>query len=102
MASAAEQLASNMNFGAFAQAKELQKRILFTLLILVIYRIGTYVPVPGVDPAQFAQTFTNQEQGIIGVFNMFSGGAVERMAIFALNVMPYISAHSRSAHWDAR
>ncbi len=92
MASAAEQLASNMNFGAFAQAKELQKRILFTLLILVIYRIGTYVPVPGVDPAQFAQTFTNQEQGIIGVFNMFSGGAVERMAIFALNVMPYISA----------
>jgi preprotein translocase subunit SecY len=92
MASAAEQLASNMNFGAFARAKELQKRILFTLLVLVIYRIGTYVPVPGIDPAQFAATFEAQQQGVLGVFNMFSGGAVERMAIFALNVMPYISA----------
>ena len=92
MASAAEQLASNMNFGAFARAKELQKRILFTLLVLVVYRIGTYVPLPGVDPAQFAATFEAQQQGVLGVFNMFSGGAVERMAIFALNVMPYISA----------
>ena len=92
MASAAEQLASNMNFGAFARAKELQKRILFTLFVLVIYRIGTYVPVPGIDPAQFAATFEAQQQGVLGVFNMFSGGAVERMAIFALNVMPYISA----------
>jgi preprotein translocase subunit SecY len=92
MASAAEQLASNMNFGAFARAKELQKRILFTLLVLVVYRIGTYVPVPGIDPAQFAATFEQQQQGVLGVFNMFSGGAVERMAIFALNVMPYISA----------
>ena len=92
MASAAEQLASNMNFGAFARAKELQKRLLFTLLVLVVYRIGTYVPLPGIDFAQFATAFEQQQQGILGVFNMFSGGAVERMAIFALNVMPYISA----------
>ncbi|XBQ16202.1 MAG: preprotein translocase subunit SecY [Oceanicaulis sp.] len=92
MASAAEQLASNMNFGAFARAKELQKRILFTLLVLVIYRIGTYVPLPGIDPDQFATAFQQQQGGVLGMFNMFSGGAVERMAIFALNVMPYISA----------
>lgn len=92
MASAAEQLAQNMNFGAFAQAKELQKRILFTLLVLVIYRIGTFVPVPGIDPSQFALAFQQQSQGVLGMFNMMSGGAVERMAIFALNVMPYISA----------
>ena len=92
MASAAEQLASNMNFGAFARAKELQQRILFTLLVLVIYRVGTYVPIPGIDFEQFRLAFEGQQGGILGVFNMFSGGAVERMAIFALNVMPYISA----------
>jgi len=92
MASAAEQLASNMNFGAFARAKELQKRILFTLFVLVIYRIGTYVPLPGIDPVQYAAVFSQQQSGILGMFNVFSGGAVERMAIFALNVMPYISA----------
>ena len=92
MASAAEQLAANLNFGAFARAKELQKRLLFTLFVLIIYRVGTYIPMPGVDPDVFANAFAQQEQGILGVFNMFSGGAVERMAIFALNVMPYISA----------
>ncbi|MEQ8405415.1 MAG: preprotein translocase subunit SecY [Oceanicaulis sp.] len=92
MASAAEQLASNMNFGAFARAKELQQRILFTLLVLVIYRVGTYVPIPGIDFEQFRLAFEGQQSGILGAFNMFSGGAVERMAIFALNVMPYISA----------
>mgnify|MGYP002621795013 CR=1 FL=1 len=92
MASAAEQLAANLNFGAFARAKELQKRLLFTLFVLIIYRLGTYIPMPGVDPEVFATTFQQQQQGILGVFNMFSGGAVERMAIFALNVMPYISA----------
>ena len=92
MASAAEQLASNMNFGAFARAKELQQRILFTLVVLIVYRIGTYVPLPGIDTAQFALAFQQQQSGVLGVFNMFSGGAVERMAIFALNVMPYISA----------
>ena len=92
MASAAEQLASNMNFGAFARAKELQQRILFTLLVLVIYRVGTYVPIPGIDFEQFRLAFEGQQGGVLGAFNMFSGGAVERMAIFALNVMPYISA----------
>jgi preprotein translocase subunit SecY len=92
MASQAEQLASNMSFGAFARAKELQQRILFTLFILIVYRVGTYVPLPGVDPTQFEAAFGAQQSGVLGMFNMFSGGAVERMAIFALNVMPYISA----------
>jgi preprotein translocase subunit SecY len=92
MASAAEQLASNMNFQAFAKATELHKRIWFTLGAMIVYRLGTYIPVPGIDPAVFADAFKGQSQGILGMFNMFSGGAVERMAIFALNVMPYISA----------
>jgi preprotein translocase subunit SecY len=92
MASAAEQLAANVNFAAFAKATDLQKRIWFTLIALVVYRIGTFIPIPGVDPAAFAQAFQQQAGGILGMFNTFSGGAVERMAIFALNVMPYISA----------
>src|SRR3712207_5407744 len=92
MASAAEQLAANLNFGAFQRATELQKRIWFTVLALVVYRIGTYIPIPGIDAAAFQQAFSGQAQGILGMFNMFSGGAVERMAIFSLNVMPYISA----------
>ncbi|MES2897751.1 preprotein translocase subunit SecY [Phenylobacterium sp. LH3H17] len=92
MASAAEQLAANMNFGAFQKATELHKRILFTLGALIAYRLGTYIPIPGIDPVAFAQAFSSQSQGILGMFNMFSGGAVERMAIFSLNVMPYISA----------
>lgn len=92
MASAAEQLAQNINFAAFAKATELQKRIWFTLIALVVYRVGTYIPIPGLDPAAFANAFKAQSGGILGMFNVFSGGAVERMAIFALNVMPYISA----------
>jgi preprotein translocase subunit SecY len=92
MASAAEQLAANLNFGAFQKATELQKRILFTVIAMVVYRLGTYIPIPGIDPAAFAQAFQGQSQGVLGMFNMFSGGAVERMAVFALNVMPYISA----------
>ena len=92
MASAAEQLAANMNFGAFQKATELHKRILFTIIAMVVYRIGTYIPIPGIDPTAFAQAFEGQAQGILGMFNMFSGGAVQRMAIFSLNVMPYISA----------
>jgi len=92
MASAAEQLAANINFGAFQKATELQKRIGFTLIALIIYRLGTYVPIPGIDAAQYAASFQQNSKGILGMFNMFSGGAVERMAIFALNVMPYISA----------
>ena len=92
MTSAAEQLAANMNFNSFAKAEELQKRILFTLGALVVYRLGTFIPLPGVDAEYFTQQFQSQTGGLLGVFNMFAGGAVERMAIFALNIMPYISA----------
>ena len=92
MASAAEQLAANMNFGAFQKATELHKRIWFTLIAMVIYRLGTYIPIPGINAAAFAHAFDAQSKGILGMFNMFSGGAVRNMAIFALNVMPYISA----------
>ncbi|MDQ0998904.1 preprotein translocase subunit SecY [Phyllobacterium ifriqiyense] len=92
MASAAEQLASNLNFSAFSKASELKKRIWFTLGALLVYRLGTYIPLPGINLGAFAQAFNNQAQGILGMFNMFAGGAVERMAIFALGIMPYISA----------
>ena len=92
MVSAAEQLAANLNFGAFAKAEELKKRIWFTLAALVVYRFGTYIPIPGINPVAFAESFKAQSSGILGMFNMFAGGAVERMAIFALNIMPYISA----------
>ena len=92
MASAAEQLAANLNFGAFAKAEALKKRIWFTLGALLVYRLGTYIPVPGINPAALANAFNTQQSGIIGMFNMFAGGAVGRMAIFALGVMPYISA----------
>ncbi|WOJ89387.1 preprotein translocase subunit SecY [Methylocapsa polymorpha] len=92
MVSAAEQLAANVNWGAFAKAEELKKRIWFTLGALIIYRLGTYIPLPGIDPAAFEASFTNNRQGVLELFNMFAGGAVQRMAIFALNIMPYISA----------
>ncbi len=92
MASAAEQLAANLNFGAFAKAEALRKRIWFTLGALIIYRLGTYIPMPGINPEAFAQAFSSAQQGVLGMFNMFAGGAVERMAIFALGIMPYISA----------
>jgi preprotein translocase subunit SecY len=92
MVSAAEQLAANVNWGAFSKAEELKKRIWFTLGALVIYRLGTYIPLPGIDPAAFEANFTGNKQGVLELFNMFSGGAVQRMAIFALNIMPYISA----------
>src|SRR5215472_12084495 len=92
MASAAEQLAANLNFGALAKAEDLKKRIWFTLGALIVYRLGTYIPMPGINPDAFADAFKNASGGILGLFNMFSGGAVERMAIFSLNIMPYISA----------
>jgi preprotein translocase subunit SecY len=92
MASAAEQLAANINFGAFSKATELKKRIWFTLGALVIYRLGTYIPAPGIDPAIMQQIFEQQAGGILGMFNLFAGGALGRMTIFALNIMPYISA----------
>lgn len=92
MASAAEQLASNLNFAAFSKASELKKRIWFTLGALLVYRLGTYVPLPGINPDALAQAFSGAQQGLLGLFNMFAGGAVGRMAIFALGIMPYISA----------
>jgi preprotein translocase subunit SecY len=92
MASAAEQLAANLNYTAFARATDLHKRLWFTLGALIIYRLGTYIPIPGIDIDVFANAFSGQSKGILGIFNMFSGGAVQRMAIFSLNVMPYISA----------
>ncbi|WP_315919986.1 preprotein translocase subunit SecY [Mesorhizobium sp. SP-1A] len=92
MASAAEQLASNLNFAAFAKAEDLKKRIWFTIGALLVYRLGTYIPLPGINPEAFAQAFNSQSKGVLGMFNMFAGGAVQRMAIFALGIMPYISA----------
>ena len=92
MASAAEQLAVNLNFGAFAKAKELQRRLLFAFGALVVYRLGTYIPLPGIDTDVIAEIFEQQANGILGMFNMFAGGALGRMTIFALNIMPYISA----------
>src|SRR6204780_4969566 len=92
MVSAAEQLAANLNFGALAKADELKKRIWFTLGALLVYRLGTYIPLPGIDPAIWEQVFNSQAGGILGMFNMFAGGGIHRMAIFALNIMPYISA----------
>jgi preprotein translocase subunit SecY len=92
MASAAEQLAANINFGAFAKATELKQRIWFTLLALLVYRLGTYIPIPGIDPAALSQIFKQNAGGILGIFDMFSGGALGRMTILALNITPYISA----------
>ncbi|SDZ53162.1 protein translocase subunit secY/sec61 alpha [Jannaschia faecimaris] len=92
MASAAEQMAANMSWGAFGKAKELRQRILFTIGLLIIYRVGTYIPVPGIDAEQLRQFVEQAQQGLGGVLNMFTGGAIGRMGIFALGIMPYISA----------
>jgi len=92
MASAAEQLAANLNLGAFAKAEALKKRIWFTLGALLVYRLGTYIPLPGINTDALQQAFNNAQNGLLGMFNMFAGGAVSRMAIFALGIMPYISS----------
>src|ERR687898_656243 len=92
MASMAEQLAANINFSAFSKATELKKRLWFALGCLIVYRFGTYIPLPGIDPVVMAQIFEQNAGGIMGMFNMFSGGALERMSIFALGILPYISA----------
>src|SRR5256885_14532935 len=92
MASAAEQLAASINLSAFSKATELKSRIWFTLGALVIYRLGTYIPIPGIDPSILQEIFKHNAGGILGMFDMFSGGALGRMTIFALNIMPYISA----------
>ena len=92
MASAAEKLASNLNFSAFGKAKELRSRLLFTLGALIVFRLGTFLPIPGINPVALQQFFEQQSSGILGIFDTFSGGALGRMGIFALGVMPYISA----------
>jgi preprotein translocase subunit SecY len=92
MASAAEQLAANINLGAFSKATELKKRLWFTLGVLVVYRLGTFIPIPGVDPVIMQDIFQQNAGGILGMFDMFAGGALGRMTIFALNILPYISA----------
>lgn len=92
MASAAEQMASSMSLGAFSKATELKKRLWFTLFALIVYRIGTYIPIPGVDPTVLADVFSQNSGGVLGMFDVFAGGALGRMTIFALNIMPYISA----------
>nr|WP_246202087.1 preprotein translocase subunit SecY [Sneathiella aquimaris] len=85
-------MASSMSFGAFSKATELKKRLWFTLFALIVYRIGTYIPIPGVDPTVLADVFSQNSGGILGMFDVFAGGALGRMTIFALNIMPYISA----------
>lgn len=92
MTSAAEQLAANISLSTFAKAGELKKRLIFLLVALVVYRIGTYIPLPGVNPQALLLAFDQAQSGIVGLFNMFAGGAVGRMAILALGIMPYISA----------
>ena len=92
MASTADRMAAGAGFGAFAKAEELKKRLWFTLGALIIYRLGTYLPIPGIDPAALSDIFSQQSSGILGMFDMFSGGALGRMTIFALNIMPYITA----------
>ncbi len=92
MASAAEQLAANLNLGVFSKATELKKRIWFTLGALIVFRVGTYIPVPGVDATVMGEMLRQHGAGILGMFDMFTGGALGRMTVFALNIMPYISA----------
>ena len=92
MVSLAEKMASNMDFGAFSKAEELKKRLWFTVFALIVFRLGTFIPLPGIDPHVLSDIFARNSGGILGMFNMFAGGALERMTIFALNIMPYISA----------
>ena len=92
MASAAEQLAANLNFGALAKSEDLKSRIWFTLGALIVYRLGTYIPIPGIDTIELAKFAAQNSSGILGWVNGLAGGALGRMAIFALNIMPYISA----------
>ena len=104
MASAAEQMASNVSWGMLGKATELRQRLLFTLGLLIVYRLGTYIPVPGIDGVALRDFMEQIGSGIGGVFNLFTGGALARMGIFALGIMPYISAsiiiQLLSATWE--
>ena len=92
MASAAEQMAANLSWGALGKATDLRQRIFFTIGLLIVYRLGTYIPVPGIDGQALRDFMTNAGAGLGGILNMFTGGAISRMGIFALGIMPYISA----------
>ena len=92
MVSLAEKMAANMDVSAFSKATELKKRLWFTVLALIVFRLGTFIPLPGIDPHILSDIFARNANGILGMFNMFAGGALERMTIFALNIMPYVSA----------
>ena len=92
MVSLAEKMAANMDVSAFSKATELKKRLWFTVLALIVFRLGTFIPLPGIDPHILSDIFARNANGILGMFNMFAGGALARMTIFALNIMPYISA----------
>ena len=92
MASAADQIAANLNLGVFSKATELKRRIVFAMMALVIYRMGTFITLPGIDPIAMAEVIKAQSRGVLGLFDVFAGGALSRMSIFALNIMPYISA----------
>ena len=92
MASAAEQMAANLSWGALGKATDLRQRIFFTIGLLIVYRLGTYIPVPGIDGDALRDVMAQVSQGIGGMLNLFTGGAISRMGIFALGIMPYISA----------
>jgi len=92
MVSLAEKMAANLDMSAFGKAEELKKRLWFTVLALIVFRVGTFIPLPGIDPTVVSELFARNSGGLLGMFNMFAGGALERMTIFALNIMPYISA----------
>ncbi|NHB75559.1 preprotein translocase subunit SecY [Rhodobacter calidifons] len=92
MASAAEQMAANLSWSTLGKATDLRQRIIFTIGLLIVYRLGTFIPVPGIDGDALREFMTQAGQGIGGMLNLFTGGAVSRMAIFALGIMPYISA----------
>ena len=92
MASAAEQMAANLSWGALGKATDLRQRIFFTIGLLIVYRLGTYIPVPGIDGGALRQFMSEVSSGLGGILNMFTGGAISRMGIFALGIMPYISA----------
>ncbi len=92
MASTFERMVSNIDYGAFSKSEDLKNRIWFTLAALVVYRLGTFLPLPGVDPDIMAMVAAEQGKGLLAYFNTFSGGALERMTVFALGIMPYISA----------
>ena len=78
--------------GFFSKGNDLKNRIIFTVLMLCVYRLGTYIPLSGIDPQSLQSLMQTTQKGLLGMFNVFSGGAVNRMAIFALGIMPYISS----------